>query len=178
MSDDTPSQILMRELGSAAETDLGWALIRYVKRWEETENPHWIDLAALVLIRADHSFPPTLLEIIAHVATRRLSGLESADGGASVMDEEIKETAFAQMASMVAKGATIREASGLAANTIAKFYGPNLLKASTLEKQYGRRRAAMREWEDLLRDAVSNDDYLEMLRQVRELPEQDPGERR
>jgi len=98
MSEEGYSQILMQEFGKAAESDLCMALLRYVTRWEETKNPHWIDLAAIITTSAGLPLAPCLQEIVAHVARRRLNGQASASGGATVIEEEIRNIALASMA--------------------------------------------------------------------------------
>jgi hypothetical protein len=79
------------------QQNLGRALLRHVTRWEETKNPHWIDLAVVVVTEAGWRIPPCLQEMASYVAKRRINGMEDAAGGASVVKEEIKGQAFALM---------------------------------------------------------------------------------
>ncbi len=48
MIEEAPSEALARELGENAASDLGLAVLRYIKKWEIDHNSHWIDLAILV----------------------------------------------------------------------------------------------------------------------------------
>ncbi|MCZ8171786.1 MAG: hypothetical protein O9272_08610 [Brevundimonas sp.] len=179
--EEPPAVALRRELGKNAESDLGLAILRHVRQWEETKNPHWIDLAIVVVTEANLLIPPCLQVMASHVAMRRLKGLEAAAGGASVVTEEIKGMAFACMATLIGKGAKVAPAAVDAANAIAAIYGSHLYKASTLEKEYGALRAReFDQWERILREVTDQDSGLiDALREhLAALPQLDPGNRR
>ena len=178
---ETPSQALARELDINAQSDLGLVLLRCVRRWEETKNPHWIDLAIVIVTEADLPIPPCLQIMASHVANRRLNGMEDVAGGASVIKEEIKGLAFACMAILISNGATIDVASMHAANATAAIFGSHLHKASSLAKEYStRRKAEFGLWERLINDATSNNDGIIdiLLKHLSKIPPQDPGNRR
>ena len=178
---EPPAVALRRELGPNAETDLGLTILRHVKRWEDTKNPHWIDLAIVVVTEANWPIPPCLQTMASLVAMRRLKGMEGAAGGASVVTEEVKGTAFACMAMLICNGATVEAAAMDAANAMAAIYGSHLYKASSLEKEYGKLRAPkFDEWERMLKEASDQDSgFLDLLKKhLAALPKLDPGNRR
>jgi hypothetical protein len=185
MSEETPSQALARELGPNATSELGLSVLRYVRRWEKSHNPHWIDLAVMVVTQAGQQLPPCLQLMVADVATRRLLGLEQAAGGPSVIKEEIIQMAFACMAYLIAQGnvegsMTVKVAASHAANAVAAIYGP-LYKASHLEKEYGKGRASKySKWEALYLPMISEDSKsaTQLLAEISKLPNMDPGNRR
>ena len=180
-NDETPSQALERELGTNAQSGLGLALLRYVKRWEETKNPHWIDLAIVIVTTAGKLIPPCLQIMASQIAMRRINGLEDAAGGASVVNEEVKGQAFALMALLRTNGVASDEAAKAAANATAAIFGSHLYKASTLEKEYGsRRKAEFQQWEALLKNGISQSEGLLalLMTHLEEIPDHDPGNRR
>lgn len=162
---ETPSQALARELGVNAESDLGRAVLRHVKRWEETKNPHWIDLAVVIVTEARQPIPPCLQEMASHIAMRRINGMEDAAGGATVMKDEIKGQAFACIAFLIGHGKTLKEASWRAADATAAIFGSHLYKASTLETEYSeRRKLEHRSWEEMFKgSAFENADAFQLL---------------
>jgi len=179
--DETPSQALARELGSNAGSNLGLALLRYVKCWEDSKNPHWIDLAIVIVTAAGKLIPPCLQIMASHIAMRRLNGLEDAAGGASVVREEIKSQAFACMALLISNGMTVDKAAANAANATAAIFGSHLYKASSLEKEYSsRRKTEFHCWEALLKDGLSEDrGFIALLMEhLGAIPSLDPGNRR
>lgn len=179
--DESPSQALERELGSNAESDLGRALLRHVTQWEKTKNPHWIDLAVVIVTEAGQMISPCLQEMASHIAMRRINGMEDVAGGATVMKEEIKGQAFACIAFLIGHGVTLTKASGLAANATAAIFGSHLYKASTLESEYGKRRKVeYRQWEAMFKGAASeNADTLQLLMEhLKDITDLDPGNRR
>ncbi len=179
--EEPPVVALRRELGPSAESELGLTILRYVKRWEETKNPHWIDLAIVVVTEANWPIPPCLQAMASLVAMRRLKGLEFAAGGASVVMEEVKGTAFACMAMLICNGSTVEAAAMDAANALSAIYGNDLYKASSLEKEYGKLRAQkFGEWERMLKEASDEDGgFVDLLREhLAALPKLDPGNRR
>jgi len=186
MTDERASQAVARELGAAAESDVGLALLRYVSKWETDHNPHWIDLAILVVTEAGLLIPPCLQQLAAHIATRRLMGLEQAAGGHSVVMEEVKGFAFACMALLIARSQkecgkdSVGDAAKHAANAIAAIYGP-LYKASTLEKDYGRKRlSTYKHWERICSEIVEDkpDMTIQLWAELSKIPSIDPGNRR
>ncbi len=178
---EPPAVTLRRELGANAESDLGLSILRYVQRWGETKNPHWIDLAIVVVTEAKRPIPPSLQVYASIVAMRRLKGIEDAAGGASVVAEEIKGLAFALMAMLIGNGSTVAAAATDVANALAAIYDSRPYKASSLEKEYGKlREQKFGQWERTLKK-VSNrgDALLDVLRQhLDALPQLDPGNRR
>ncbi len=107
--------------------------------------------------------------------------MEDAAGGVSVVKEEIKGQAFACMALLIGKGATVDEVAEHAANTTAEIFGSHRHKASSLAKEYSRRRKSeFGRWEQLLKEATSEDDGItdQLSRHLEVLPQLDPGNRR
>lgn len=179
--EEMPSAALERELGVNAESDLFRAVLRHVKRWEKTKNPHWIDLAVVIVTEAGQLIPPCLQKMASYIAMRRINGMEDAAGGATVMNDEIKGQAFACIAFLIAHGQTLKEASRHAANATAAIFGSHLYKASTLETEYSERRTLEhRPWEEMFKGAaLENADAFQLLmKNLEVITDQDVGNRR
>ena len=111
---------------------------RFVRRWLETQNPHWIDAAICTVACANAPCPLTLFRIIADVADKRLKGVVLPGTPGQVRREESEQMALVLMASAVAQGHTIKRASIVASSYLTEVKCGDL-KASTLEKLYNAR---------------------------------------
>lgn len=147
---------LRDQLGDAAFSDLGLTVLRHVRQWEDSGNPHWIDMAISFLDRNSADLPPVLRGIAADVARRRIAGLEQAAGGPSVERAEKDGLAFALMASLIAQGFTTADAASHAANFLAAAFGRSVT-AGTLERKYGEQRTELAVWEEVSRVILEND---------------------
>ncbi len=179
--EEPPAEALKRELGPSADSHLGLAILRYVKRWEETKNPHWIDLAVVVVTAAGMPIPPCLQILASYMAMRRINGMEDVAGGATVMKDEIKAQAFACIAFLIGHGKTLKEASRHAANATAAIFGSHLYKASTLETEYSaKRQSDYCQWEEMFKSARSeNDESFQLLmKHLEAVDDLDVGNRR
>lgn len=145
----TPLQALVRDLGDDIVSEMGLTLLRYVWRWQETEDPYWVDLALVETSKNGYRLPPSLQNLAAHVADLRLKGCERKGRVPPALKEEIKMRAFILMASMIAaadKGEPIFEddkklgivaqAAAHAANAMAQQFGHQHYTASTLQKDF------------------------------------------
>jgi hypothetical protein len=57
MNGETPLQALARDLGDEIVSDVGLTLLRYVWRWQEDEDPYWIDLAIVETSKNSYRLP-------------------------------------------------------------------------------------------------------------------------
>ena len=143
----THLQALVRDLNDDIVSEIGLTLLRYVWRWQETEDPYWVDLALVETSKHRYRLPPSLQNLAVHVANLRLMGFERKGKVPKALKEEIKMRALILMASMIAaadKGEPIFEdvkklgivetAAAHAANAMARDFGHQHYTASTLQK--------------------------------------------
>lgn len=69
---ETPSEALARELGEIAASEFGSTIVAYVLEWQESFDPHCVDLAIARLVEAGHEIPPSLQKIAGLAARLRI----------------------------------------------------------------------------------------------------------
>lgn len=106
------------------------------RQWMESRNPFHIDAAVMLCSDIDISPPPTLAELVADVARRRMAGQISGGTPESIFKEAAKDHALSLMTNLCAAGLTRAEAaSKAAAQLLNPIFGAHY-KASSLQKEY------------------------------------------
>lgn len=68
----TLSEALARELGEITASEFGKTIVTYVEEWQESSDPHWVDLAVARVVEAGHEMPPSLQKIAGLAARLRI----------------------------------------------------------------------------------------------------------
>lgn len=111
----------------------GEALGEYVRRYLEAREAAYLDRALEYCHgRGMPVLPALLAHVVDGIARRRNDG----EANTGPIRADVKAKAFEHMANLVARGATVRRASEMAAQWTAKVGMP--YKASSLEKDYPR----------------------------------------
>ncbi|RBP69597.1 hypothetical protein [Marinobacter nauticus] len=108
----------------------------HVLKWYSDKNPHRIDLAFSTCLDYDVEPTPTLIKLMAKVATARLNG-ELSGTPDRLMKENIKGQAFRIILNLVHAGDTLQSATSKAAKWCRDNYPDQKTpKASSLSKDY------------------------------------------
>jgi hypothetical protein len=167
-------------LGPTGSSDLNLAVRRYLARWHESGNPHWVDLAVWDVTRQGQKLGTDLQLQAAQAAAARLAG--TARGTRTrVIREEVKGRCFACMALLIAGGTSVDDAAAHAANAVAGVFGRQLYVASGLNRDYGALRGSL--YGELERQLAKTElarpaAMANLMEHLRELRQFEPGSRR